>query len=722
VGRRCTHAPIHPANRTPRDGAAPNGGHVAPATFVRLVTTCTFYFLGRNAHLTGIQSTDLTAPSSVFDLPEDILYSLQLKTQIPPPPSPDRLPPSPSPPPLEYEQQQADAPAKATSCALCGLAFTSLLEQRSHIRSDLHGYNLKQKIRGKKPVGEAEFEKLVGQLDESISGSDSSDTEEEEEADKKDSTLSALLKRQAKLTDGDADDAPAQKRQRGSGKPPFLWFSTPKLPPNTSLGMYRSIFTTKEQEQEDRLVDIIKQKQLAPRPQPSQQKKPKPEADEEEEGGVPLPASMIQKGSSADGPHYFLCMIGGGHFAGMLVSLTPKLTKKSGADDRTATVIAHKTFHRYTTRRKQGGSQSANDNAKGNAHSAGSSIRRYNESALIQEVRDLLAEWKELIDSAELLFIRASGTTNRRTLFGPYEEQVLNSRDVRIRGFPFNTRRATQSELMRAFVELTRVKVSTVDEAAIARQAAEEAAITTAKAEALANSKNSTPKPNKISREDEEATLHTQQIHALVRRSKAPGLQSYIQSNMLDSNFRFFPADQNRHAPTPLHLAAASNSPACISVLLTKAGADPTVRNEDGKSAFDIAGDRASRDAFRLARAHIGEDRWAWDAAGVPAALSPAEAEARTTREKEEKAAEEAAEKKRRQAETERMRKEDSEKMSAQREKKFGKGHSMAKPTLTAEERRAEEARGMTDEMRMKLEREKRARAAEERMRRLTGK
>jgi hypothetical protein len=35
----------------------------------------------------------------------------------------------------------------------------------------------------------------------------------------------------------------------------------------------------------------------------------------------------------------------------------------------------------------------------------------------------------------------------------------------------------------------------------------------------------------------------------------------------------------------------------------------------------------------------------------------------------------------------------------------------------TAQEKREEEARGMTPEMRMRLEREKRARAAEERMR-----
>lgn len=565
----------------------------------------------------------------------------------------------------------------------------------------------------------------MDQLDESISGSDSDDSEDEEDGDSaKDSTLRALLKRQAKITDGDAEDAPTRKRKRGSGRAPLLWFTTPHLPSNTSLGVYRAIFTAVEQEQEDKLVEAVQCKQLAPQPPPAHQKTAKGEGEEEEGGGVRLPTTMVQQGTSAAGPHYFLCMIGGGHFAGMLVSLTPKLSKKAGGEDRTATVIAHKTFHRYTTRRKQGGSQSANDNAKGNAHSAGSSIRRYNESALVQEVRDLLAEWRDLIDSAELLFIRASGSTNRRTLFGPYDDQVLNSRDERIRGFPFNTRRATQSELMRAFVELTRVKVSTIDEAALAKQAEEEAAAATAKWEAKANAiaKANAPKIAKPSKEEEEATLHTAQLQALMRRSKAPGMLSYLQNNKLSPDFRFLPSDQNRHAPTPLHLAAASNSAACVSALLAKVGADPSIRNEDGKSAFEVAGDRATRDAFRLARSQLGEDRWPWDAAGVPVAISQADAEARTAKEKEEKAAEDAAEKQRRQAEVERIRKEDTEKQAAKHDKKFGKGHTLAHPQLTAEERRAEEARGMTDEMRMRLEREKRARAAEERMKRLQGK
>jgi hypothetical protein len=48
------------------------------------------------------------------------------------------------------------------SCSLCGVTFQTVEDQRSHTRSDLHGYNLKQKIRGAKPVTEGEFENLVG--------------------------------------------------------------------------------------------------------------------------------------------------------------------------------------------------------------------------------------------------------------------------------------------------------------------------------------------------------------------------------------------------------------------------------------------------------------------------------------------------------------------------------------------------------------------------------
>jgi hypothetical protein len=644
----------------------------------------------------------LQRPLYVFDLPEELISTLTLKSQ---PNRPVQETPTQTATPASDTAEKSDVengnPAKATSCNLCALSFPSVTEQRNHVRSDLHGYNLKQKIKGQKPVGEVEFEKLIGDLDESISGSESSESDEDEEEEDgnkpKESTLSALLKKHAKISNPEFDEFSSKKKQRGSGKPPMIWFSSPTLPENLSLGIYRAIFSNAEQEEESHVLETIRSKQLSPK-QPPKIKN---------EGGVPLPGTDI-------GPHFFLCMIGGGHFAAMVVALAPKTGKKNGIDERSATVVAHKTFHRYTTRRKQGGSQSTQDSSK-MAHSAGSSLRRYNEAALTNEVRELLKDWKSMIDTADLLFVRATGTTNRRTLFGPYDEQVLHNNDARNRGFPFSTRRATQKELMRAFVELTRVKQSTIDEAALAALNAPPEEKTSATPQPL-----KAPKPPKPSKEDEEAMLHTSQITSLIKRSKVPALLNYLKTNSLSANFPFVPT--NYHTPTPLHLAASINSAPVILALLTKAGADPTILSDDARTSFSLAGDRATRDAFRVARSELGEGAFAWDRADVPSALSKAEADQRDAREKAESVVEEKAEAERRKVETERLRREAVEDETKRREKKMGKGRTVGiVPEKTGAEKREEDARGLTPEARMRLERERRARAAEERMRRMQG-
>lgn len=47
------------------------------------------------------------------------------------------------------------------ACSLCGVTFSTVEIQRSHVRSDLHQYNLKQKLRGLNAISENEFEKLI---------------------------------------------------------------------------------------------------------------------------------------------------------------------------------------------------------------------------------------------------------------------------------------------------------------------------------------------------------------------------------------------------------------------------------------------------------------------------------------------------------------------------------------------------------------------------------
>ena len=602
----------------------------------------------------------------------------------------------------EVSKVHDDGTPRSTSCALCQSSFPSVVEQREHVRSDFHRYNLKLNLKSLPSVDESTFNRLVGDLDESLSGSESdSASDDGENQTTQDSTLTALLRRQAKISQEHqgGDESSLQLKKPLSDNRPLLWLSSSLLQENTSLGIYRALLT--EAERDKGLVEVIMRKQLQP-----------VQARHSDSAGQESTQTSL-----ATSPQYFLCMIGGGHFAAMIVSLAPEVRKGPGAhEERHVVVKAHKTFHRYTTRRKQGGSQSANDNAKGKAHSAGSSIRRYNEMALEADVRNVLSEWKDMIEKSELLFVRATGTTSRRTLYGPYEGQILRAKDTRIRGFPFSTRRATQAELMRAFTELTRLKISTVSHAALEAASSDpEKATRSAKREPTI--RDLAPKPNK---EDEAALMHTSQIETLIRRSKAPALLTYLTNNKLSSNFALFPpnAPHHHHAPTPLHMAASNNSPVIVLALLTKASADPTLANGDGKTAFDIAGDTKTRDTFRIARHSIGESTIDWRAAHVPSGLSQHEAEARQKREKVQENTEEAE---RRRADLEKLRQREEAQKIDKIERKAGNGQSLGSRDKTGAEKREEEGRGLTPELRTKLERERRARAAEERIKKMQG-
>lgn len=111
----------------------------------------------------------------------------------------------------------------------------------------------------------------------------------------------------------------------------------------------------------------------------------------------------------------------------------------------------HKTFHCYTVRAKQGGAQGSRDNRSGsNIKSAGASLRRYNEQALIQHVGEILQAWESYIENSNLIFYRAAGPYNRSVLFGG-KNPVLKKNDNRLRTIPFSTRRPTYTELCRVY-------------------------------------------------------------------------------------------------------------------------------------------------------------------------------------------------------------------------------------------------------------------------------
>jgi hypothetical protein len=176
-------------------------------------------------------------------------------------------------------------------------------------------------------------------------------------------------------------------------------------------------------------------------------------------------------------------LFGGGHFSIVVVALNPYIAPRvasrnrplptQGSDeeavseDRSLIVLAHKAFHRYTTRRKQGGSQSAQDASGKFAKSAGAQLRRAGEVALAEEVRALLnlSGWRKLIGETERVYARAGGRAARGILWtwgGDVASPLEGPKtDGRLRSVPFSTRnKATVGECLRVFAELAKVKIA----------------------------------------------------------------------------------------------------------------------------------------------------------------------------------------------------------------------------------------------------------------------
>ncbi|RCK55103.1 Protein VMS1 [Candida viswanathii] len=511
-----------------------------------------------------------------------------------------------------------------------------------YYKSDLYRYNLKRQLNDLPPVTEDEFDKLLEEESiESLSGSDDDDNDDSEE-DK----LQSLMQKLEVNASINGDDEESTVSYLNT-KSPFILFKSPLVPADKAVGVYKAVFL------------------------PAQLNEP-----------IQTLEKFPKTGQSA------LFMIGGGHFAGAIVSHVKKNTRgnapstKESLQEQAVDIIVSKTFHRYTTRRKQGGSQSASDNARGKANSAGSSIRRYNEQALIQEVRELLQEWKHHLDECTSIYIRANGASNRKILVG-YEGAPIENKDDRLRSFPFTTKRATTHELKRAWVELMHLHV--VDLPKVIKK----------KQKDSTPERSTTPKVTKSPEEIKHEQLATEVV-GLLKRQKAPKLISFIKQNSIDVDT--FKLD-NTHTPTLLHYAATNGLGHMVQVLLVNLKASPTVVNAAGRTPAEIA-DSEARKVFQIVRHKLGEGHCDWDAARVGPPKSKEEIE-------------EADKAKNEQVKLEKQKLIQDE-LAKKTEMELKKPKFSSNGVLAAH--KPDDLSGLSEQQKMRLMREQRARAAEARL------
>lgn len=544
-------------------------------------------------------------------------------------------------------------------CKTCQWEEEDLETVRDHFKSDFHRFNMKRMMNSLPPVSEPEFEKLIEDLDESISGSESTDSEDQE-------PLQTIYEKSTQsLADISLEDQGTISYM--NTKSPFILFKSGLLPSSSCFGIFKSQFNFE-----------------ATKLDPLQQLKSWNATDQSTKYSA-------------------LLMIGGGHFAGAIISHKPKNVKGNTGSAQTlleqsVDVLEHKTFHRYTTRRKQGGSQSASDNARGKAKSAGSSLRRYNEAALEKEVRELLASWKKYLVNCDSIFVRANGSANRNILIG-YEDAVLKNGDPRIKSFPFTTKRATATELKKAWVSLSYLKVMDIpksDEKLRQRLLKQQ--------ESLANSLKSQGKPSDEKSEDEKVS---QELISLIKKSRAPALMSYIKKNNIPSDFKLQPESEFMSTPTLLHYAAANGHTHMTQVLMINIKCDPCLKNHLGKTPCDVSSSRQVKQIFQVSRHNLGEDFCDWESAHVGQPKSKEEIQRQET---DAKLEEENAKK----TLIEKELAKHKEETAQEREKKFGPARNLgiitSIPTNMTE---------LSDLQKARLMREQRARAAEERMKRM---
>lgn len=377
-----------------------------------------------------------------------------------------------------------------------------------------------------------------------------------------------------------------------------------------------------------------------------------------------------------------LLMLGAGHFAGTVI------------DCKSGKAIVHKTFHRYTTRRKQGGAQSSNDASKGNAKSAGAGLRRYNEQALREEIRALLSDWKAHLSNSNLIFIRAPGAS-RKTLF--YDGGPLDAQDERIRSFPFTTRRPTFGELQRCFKELTTVQIQDIEED-VNGESKQPPAPKPSKAVA----KPATTTPDTAIEAEPPMDPELSKLTDAIKRNKLPLFKSLLQS------FPHFLCTTLPDGTTLLHLASSSGHPEIVTYLLSQ-GADPTTpATKRTLRPYDIAKDKETRDAFRRFVYH-NPDEWNWKESHIPGPLTPEMEEQQKQKEKE---------KKKKLKEKQKAYKAAKEKESPPPpEPVLAEKIKKSTPHLSKLTKTDRESSGLTPQQRAQLDREKRAVAAEARMR-----
>ena len=299
--------------------------------------------------------------------------------------------------------------------------------------------------------------------------------------------------------------------------------------------------------------------------------------------------------------------------------------------------LVHRAFQRYTVRKGQGKAQSAQD-TKRKAKSMGAQLRRAGEQSLREDIQSTILEWKDHIKRSCLILLSCPKAM-KATIFSELVVQEVVARDdKRIRKIPFDIGRPTfesvcdsHEVLLNATVRSTDKKEATGDLPTPASQQVQDEDET----------QSDLQKADK--RPEEEVTIPLTPLHEAARDANLPAALELLSKDG-DSAVTIIDQLAGPDFMTPLHYAAAASSKAdpsaaaaCVLALLIQGRADPCAFDARSRPPYFLATHDTVREAFRKARATLGESYCDWEQGKVGPPLTDEDIQARKAKEADKK-------------------------------------------------------------------------------------
>ncbi|CAB9497009.1 Ankyrin repeat and zinc finger domain containing 1 [Seminavis robusta] len=329
--------------------------------------------------------------------------------------------------------------------------------------------------------------------------------------------------------------------------------------------------------------------------------------------------------------------------------------------------LVHRACQRYTVRKGQGKAQSTQD-AKGRPKSMGAQLRRQGEENLQQDITETMLQWKPHIDKCALILLSCPKGM-KKYLFDALDEADvgIGKKDSRLRRLPLDIGKPSFENVCIAHQVMMTVQVrqwTRVDDAAVTN---EEGTVSQPPAQQQQQQKETVEEKPAIifpltplhkachegnlsrvielladkeqvvaSTDKEEETSLT--VEQMINRRVGPDFMTCLHYAAEAASIQRQSEQQPQPDEGQTNTVDNETAASIVIHLLVEGHADPSIVDARSRPPYFLASHDKIRDAFRMARATLGEDYCKWDTkAKVGPALTVDDLQAKKDREAEKK-------------------------------------------------------------------------------------